>query len=204
MIPVLFARKNSIYKQLGCDVWDKGRDARNWKGGAPGIYHPPCGQWGNMAQFANVSEEKQLAIQAVNLIRQYGGVLEHPATSKLWNYMGLPMPGQIDQYGGYSICINQSWFGHKAEKRTLLYIVGVDQQNLPEIPISFDRIDYCVRYSRRQWKLRKEKGIKSVKEITKQEREHTPEALAKWLMAVAEKCVQPGTMGKFYRTLEGK
>jgi len=187
-VPVLFARRDSVYKKLGCDVWDIDRDARNWPGGHAGIFHPPCRAWATLAQFAKPRpDEKLLAIWSIDQIRKWGGVLEHPVNSRLWPDW-LPLPGTIDEYGGFSICVNQSWWGHKAEKKTLLYICGTTEQNMPEIPLSFDRIDYCVRYSKYQWKLRKERGIKSVQEITKREREQTPVEFAKWLIEVAKTC----------------
>lgn len=48
-VAVLFARSDSVYKSIpGCDVWDINRDARNWKGGAPIVAHPPCRAWGGI------------------------------------------------------------------------------------------------------------------------------------------------------------
>lgn len=96
--------------------------------------------------------------------------------------MRLPRPGSRDKWGGYSILIHQSWFGHKAEKKTLLYIVGIAPKDLPAIPIRFDAIEYTVAS-----KIKKHSGRRIKREITKKEREETPMALALWLVEVAKK-----------------
>jgi len=49
---VLFARADSIYKQLDCDVWDQERDALRWPGGASIVAHPPCRSWGRLRKLA--------------------------------------------------------------------------------------------------------------------------------------------------------
>lgn len=114
-----------------------------------------------------------------------GGVLEHPSTSRLWKVMNLPLPGKHDEFGGYTICIDQFWFGHKAQKKTFLYICGVPQSELPSIPLRFEAIQYVVSSCKRNKAGRRGNGKK---EITKAEREHTPILLAEWLLKVAQKC----------------
>lgn len=123
---VLFARTDSIYKTLDCEVWDAQRDALNWKGGAPLVAHPPCRSWGRLRKFAKpLPGEKDLARWAVSQVRTFCGVLEHPAWSTLWLDQGLPSPGDgVDSYGGWTLPVSQKWWGHKAEKLTWLYIVG--------------------------------------------------------------------------------
>lgn len=180
MISVLFTRKDSVYKSMNLDCYDIERNALTWAGGNPIIAHPPCRSWGQLSHFANPRPgEKELAIYSINQIRKYGGVLEHPRASRLWKEMNLPLGKQTDEYGGYTISINQSWFGHKAEKKTLLYICGVERNNLPEIPLKFDLIEYVVSSSRKK---------AGKKEISKADRERTPIDLAKWLIQVAESC----------------
>jgi hypothetical protein len=125
-VAVLFARADSTYKTLpGTDVWDIERDAKLWPGGAPVVAHPPCRAWGRLRKFAKPRKgERQLAIWSVRQVRRFGGVLEHPVGSLLWEKAGLPAPGQIDAHGGWTLPIHQNWWGHRAEKATLLYIVG--------------------------------------------------------------------------------
>lgn len=182
MVAVLFARKDSIYKTMSnTDVFDIDRDARNFSGSIPVVAHPPCRAWGKLKHFAKPRpDEKQLAIFAVQKVRENGGVLEHPAYSALWKAAALPRPGAgKDDWGGYSIDIDQCWFGHKARKRTWLYIVGIDIKEL-NVPLSFDCATHVVGTSKR-------KNQKSLPEITKAEREHTPKKLAEWLVDLAQK-----------------
>lgn len=179
-ISALFVRKDSIYKQLGVDCWDIERDARLWPGGNPIIAHPPCWAWGKLAHLAKPRpDEKELAIWSINQIRKFGGVLEHPRASKLWQEMQLPVGNQIDEFGGFSISVNQHWWGHKAEKRTLLYIVGIKPKELPEMPLNFNAVEYVVTSSKKN---------NGKKEISKKAREATPPDFAKWLIELAEKC----------------
>lgn len=183
MIPVLFARLDSVYKQLGCDVYDINRDARSYTGSNAVIAHPPCRAWGRLRGMANPRpDEKDLAVFAVDKVRTNGGVLEHPESSSLWAHYDLPRPCPdkiaIDQYGGFTFAIAQSWFGHKARKNTWLYIVGIAPAQLPAFPIVLGEAQYVVTTGRRTkpWK----------KEITKAEREHTPDQLARWLIELVQ------------------
>jgi hypothetical protein len=185
-ISALFVRKDSIYKTLGVDCWDIERDALNWQGGNPIVAHPPCRAWGKFSWAAKPRPgEKELAIKAIEWIREWGGVLEHPASSRLWPELSLPKPGRYDEYGGFSICIDQFWFGHKAQKRTLLYICGCNQADLPPTPIRFDAVTHCVNVNKKN-KFGRRPGIKQ--EITRAEREQTPIELARWLIIVAKAC----------------
>lgn len=174
---VLFARSDSIYKTLpSCDVYDIERDARTWPGGSPVIAHPPCRAWGRLRHFAKPRpDEKELALWAVEQVRRFGGVLEHPAQSTLWDVACLPKVGMRDIYGGWTLPIPQYWFGHRAEKATWLYVVGCEPGKLPPIPFKMGEATHVVQ-SRKRHKYRPH--------ITKAEREHTPLELAKWLCDV--------------------
>jgi hypothetical protein len=185
VISALYVRTDSVYKTLGVDCWDIDRDARNWPGGNPVIAHPPCRAWGKLHRFANPRPgEKELAIDAVNSVRKWGGVLEHPSGSHLWKEMNLPLPGKYDEYGGFTLNVNQSWWGHKAEKKTLLYIVGMKVEDVPRMPISFDAIQYTISSPKKVNGRRNQHK----KEISKKEREETPIDFAKWLIELASNC----------------
>lgn len=179
-VSVLFARRDSVYKSLGADVWDVDRDATKWKGRHSVVTHPPCRLWGRLRQFAHGDEqEKELAIFAVDKVRTYGGVLEHPYQSTLWEAAGLPLPGCKDEYGGWTLPINQHQFGHRAEKKTWLYIVGCNPKEVPDIPLVLGKATHCIRPT---------KGYPRLPSVTKAEREHTPIELAKWLLKLAHIC----------------
>ena len=181
-VAVLFARQDSIYKTLpDCDVWDIERDARTWPGGCPVVAHPPCRAWGKLRQFANPRpDEPALAPWAVDQVRRFGGVLEHAAESLLWAHCGLPTPGRApDAFGGWTAEIRQCDWGHKAEKLTWLYIVGCHPDDLPDLPARGEPTGV----------IKPQRGVpRTLKIVTKAEREHTPPQLAAWLVEVANRC----------------
>jgi hypothetical protein len=177
------ARSDSVYKTIkGCDVWDIERDARKWLGGMPCIAHPPCRAWGQLSHMAKPrSDEKDLARYAVEQVRTWGGVLEHPLASKLWADQSLPNIGAYDKHGGATIAISQHWFGHRAEKKTLLYIVGCELGKLPIMPMKLGDATHVINGLR--------KGMHGWRpEVSKAEREHTPIKLAHWLFSTASRC----------------
>lgn len=191
MISVLFARRNSIYKAIpGLDVWDIERNAENWPGGNPVIAHPPCRAWGILRHFSkHPPGEPDLALQAVAHVRTWGGVLEHPEKSLLWKNAGLPKQGEWDAFGGWTLSLLQYWFGHRAEKGTWLYIVGINPGELPPIPFVLGEPEFVVA-------TRKKKDKR--KEISKAEREETPVEFALWLVDVAKKIENKKQKGKGY------
>lgn len=192
-VAVLFARADSVYKALpGCDVWDAERDARRWPGGAPIVAHPPCRAWGRLRYFAKPRpDEKDLALFAVSQVRRWGGVLEHPKGSSLWKVAGLPPPdGSIDEHGGWTLSLRQSWWGHRAEKETWLYIVGCDRP--PPMPIRAGLPTHVVTSSARTKRVdgvRLRKGMPGWRPgMHTEEREHTPADFAAWLVELARRC----------------
>ena len=136
-ITVLFAAKDSIYKKLGCDVYDLERNALTYRGNAPVVAHPPCQLWGKMAKINHLrwgGEHNRpgndggcfrFALDAVN---RCGGVLEHPAETYAWLTHGLPYPGMgwTRWKQGWVCEVWQSAYGHRAQKRTWLYYFGED------------------------------------------------------------------------------
>lgn len=168
-LAALYVRRDSNYKALGLNCYDEDRDARTFPGGSPVIAHPPCRSWGRLAHFAKPRDgERDLAFHAVVCVRACGGVLEHPESSRLWAESTLPRPGSgFDDFGGWTLPIDQFWFGHRARKRTLLYIVGVRPQEVPPFPLVFGH------------------PATTVERMGRAEREHTPAALCTWLVQLA-------------------
>lgn len=170
-VTALFVCADSIYAELLFDVWDEARDARLYAGPWPVVAHPPCRGWGRLRQFAKPRhDEKQLALRAVELVRRYGGVLEHPHASSLWAAAGLPLPGQIDAYGGWTVLVDQGWWGHHAPKPTWLYVVGMPRHHLDGLPVE------SLRRSGRTLSM------------TKADRERTPRLFAEFLVRLASRC----------------
>lgn len=185
-VAVLFARSDSVYKTLpDCEVYDMERDARTYDGPWPVVAHPPCRSWGSLRNHAKPrADERNLARLAVALVREFGGVLEHPYRTTLWDAQRLPAVGERDQFGGFTLVIDQHWWGHRAQKRTKLYIVGIDPSDVPEMPIRLGEATHTVGL----WSGRNKSTCRP--SIAKHEYESTPEALAEWLLELAVRCAK--------------
>jgi hypothetical protein len=166
---ILFAKRRSIYKKLpDLDVYDEIRNALTFNDGLPVVAHPPCRNWGRLHTFSKGdSLESELAVWAVHKVRLNGGVLEHPAHSKLWSYCKLPAPGAFDIYGGTTLRLYQSYWGHPAPKDTFLYVCGVAPGALPDV----NRVG-CLPSGR-------------IENYSKYKREATPEFFANFLVDLA-------------------
>jgi hypothetical protein len=180
MIAVLFARQDSRYKDFAAqyDVYDIDRDARHFAADYPVIAHPPCRAWGRLSHMANPRpDEKDLAWFALDKVRTNGGGLEHPTGSRLWKEGNLPLMGQgYDDFGGFTLEIDQYDFGHVAHKRTKLYICGITIDQLPKLPppntAPTDR-SICG-------------NVRGTKRCTQYQREYTPDELIEFLTKICE------------------
>lgn len=178
MNEVYFVADKSYYRLLpDLDLYDLRRNALSTVSNTPAIYHPPCRSWGRLRQFAKTpSGEHWLAVWAVLRIWRYGGVLEHPAGSKLWTFMDLARPDQrYDSHSGFSVSLDQSWFGYPAKKNTWLYVVGCEISDLPEMPLSFNAITKTVSSSKKRNVL---------KEMSHSERSRTTLQFNEYLVTV--------------------
>ena len=109
----------------GVECWDESRNAKTYPGPHPVVAHPPCGPWSRLRHLSRY-QDPECGLVAVDQVRRWGGVLEHPDGSRLFRVRQLPLPGGLpDEFGGWSALIDQVSWGHKARKRTLLYVVGV-------------------------------------------------------------------------------
>jgi hypothetical protein len=180
-ISVLFCAKNSVYKTLGADCWDEDRDALNWPGGNPGIFHPPCRLFCQLRHLSTAPvEEKQLAYWSVDQVRKWGGVLEHPALSQLWQDCALPRPDSLfgDGYG-FSAQIDQFRFGHPARKLTWLYFVGCTPAPVPAPAPGRYAYPFAGQEQRKRWGNRNSRPFPHV---PKSFRSTTPVGFAQWLI----------------------
>lgn len=180
MISVLFARTDSRYKDFPFyDVYDIEKDARQFCKKLPVIAHPPCRAWGMLSHMANPREgEKQLAYFALAQVRLNGGVLEHPAGSRLWKEANLPLVGEFpDEFGGFTIEIDQYDFGHVAHKKTKLYICGIDLKDLPRLPPPNTKpTDRSICGN-----------VKGTKRCTQYQREYTPDLLIEFMTDICRR-----------------
>ncbi|MGN6118043.1 MAG: hypothetical protein ACTHN2_21255 [Nitrobacter sp.] len=139
-VAALFVETNGAYYGLeNVEPWDEARDARRYAGPWPVVAHPPCQRWGQMAivNFARWGgEHNRLGndggcfAAALNAVRSWGGVLEHPAKSRAWDHFNLTKPigaGWVRCLdGGWTCEVWQSAYGHRANKATWLYYFGDD------------------------------------------------------------------------------
>jgi len=190
LVAALFVMPDSVYKTMpGVDCWDEERDARNWPGGCTVVAHPPCRTWGVLKAFATAAppHEHAMGIWAINQVRRWGGVLEHPLGSTLFRETGCGKPwGLPDEHGGQLIQVDQFHWGHRARKRTLLYIVGA--QSLPPIPFRQGEPEAVLDRPGSARKKDRPNTAGRKPWVTHRERSATPPALAEWLVSLARSC----------------
>jgi hypothetical protein len=190
MVAALYVDPRGPYPTMpGVDCWDATRDAKQYDGPHPIVAHPPCGPW-SMLRHLYKGQEHDCAPRAVEQVRRFGGVLEHPAHSQLWKVLRLPRPGELpDEYGGVTIEVDQVRWGHVARKKTWLYLVGV--RNVPTLPPDREPTHWCsgFRSSGASYPAHyKRQGCavpEGIKVCSAQQRRRTPPAFAEWLVSLA-------------------
>lgn len=128
------------------DPWDERRDARTYPGPFPVVAHPPCQRWGRFWHGSPMRPHRfQLGDDggcfeaALRSIREFGGVIEHPAHSKAFDAFGVLKPRQgagwtYDAANGFWVCyVEQGHYGHPSRKPTWLIVSGVPRESLPEL-----------------------------------------------------------------------
>jgi hypothetical protein len=143
-IAALYVIKDGPYFGLpNVDPWDEARDARKYPGPHPVVAHPPCERWGrywfggpSVRVRRKLGDDNGCFEAALNSVRNFGGVLEHPEASHAFKQFKLPLPAwrggwtDPDAFGGRSCCVAQGHYGHPARKMTWLYAVGIDFREL--------------------------------------------------------------------------
>jgi len=143
VIAALYVDPRGVYAGLDdVDVWGEARDARLYQGPYPVVAHPPCSRWCRLAGLVEArwghrrGDDGGCFGAALDAVRRFGGVLEHPAYSDAWAHFGLHRPPtgggwvNADFEGGWTCYVEQGRYGHPAKKATWLYAVGVDLPSL--------------------------------------------------------------------------
>jgi hypothetical protein len=184
IVAALYVDPRGPYPAIaGVDCWDAARDARLYGGPHSVVAHPPCGPWGHLRHLYQGTEH-DCAPVAVEQVRKWGGVLEHPAHSGLWIHCNLPLPSDApDAFGGYTIEVCQVDWGHVARKRTWLYLVRVPRPT--ELPEPKQPTHWCSGSMKDGSRGKPPPGIKI---CSAQQRRRTPPAFAEWLVELARPC----------------
>lgn len=176
--PVLFTQVNSNYlKHSIFDCYDAYRAAFSYYGTKSIIAHPPCRLFSRLRKFSNAPvKEKQCAFFALDKVRQFGGILEHPRSSTLWLNGNFKLDGSVDDYGGFLRSVDLSWFGYPAQKKTMLYFCGLKPGTLPSFPFNLNAYTHVVNTSKKSGK----------KELSKKDRSITPVQMILYFIEVLE------------------
>jgi len=163
------------------DPWFEERDARTYPGPWPVVAHPPCERWGRYwSGGPSVRVRKQRGddggcfAAALAAVRRWGGVLEHPEASSAWSAHGLipPLRGGgwsvADWQGGWTCCVEQGHYGHRARKATWLYACGV--ADLPRL-----------HWGRSRSSVRLDDGFHSIEERRRVRKGPSPQVAARRL-----------------------
>jgi len=144
-VAALYVEPDGAYFGIdGVDPWDEARDARQYKGPLPVVAHPPCQRWGRF-WHGSTSKPHQFKMgddggcfaAALEAVRTFGGVIEHPADSHAWDVFGINRP---PRHGGWvradwhpntwTCCVYQGKYGHLAGKPTWLYAANTELPSL--------------------------------------------------------------------------
>lgn len=188
MIAALYVETNGVYFGLpNVDPWDARRDARGYAGPHRVVAHPPCSRWCQLAHINQkryghkVGDDGGMFAHALESVRKFGGVLEHPARSYAWPAFGLPRPPrlgwQATSCGGWVAEVSQAAYGHSARKLTWLYYVGDDPVSLDwSQPEPTATVGWC-----------KNHGNSPLPRISKAKAARTPIAFRDLLLSLASK-----------------
>lgn len=203
MIAALYVQKDGCYFGLpGVDPWDQARDARTYPGPWPVVAHPPCARWGRYwfggptivrqgREYLKKGDDDGCFAAALAAVRLWGGIIEHPEGSHAWPHFGLSRPPRgggwiaADSLGGWTCCVEQGAYGHRARKATWLYAFGVELPSLLWGPAvgKFDLIDVSNHGSKENRARLIKTGI--CQQMSKRKRAATPAGFRDLLLSIA-------------------
>lgn len=201
-VAALYIDPRGHYPRLpDCDCWPVERDARLYVGPLPVVAHPPCGPWGRLRHLYK-GNEHDCALRAVEQVRAFGGVLEHPAGSLLWEACDLPPPQWhwaarlgypliVDKHGGFTVELDQCEWGHHARKRTWLYLCGVPREALEPRPYPGRPPTHYVSGGRHASSRSGAIVPEGVKVCSAEQRRATPPLFAEYLVRLARRARRP-------------
>lgn len=212
-VAALFVAADGPYAHLGgVEIWTEApsslslfgagsrADARRYAGPHPVVAHPPCERWGRYWHGGPSAKVRRVLgddggcfESALASVRRWRGVLEHPEASAAWDAFGINRPPksggwiEADERGGYTCCVEQGHYGHRARKATWLYAIGCDLPELTWGASSGSRLDqgFHTREERRDGKARGLDVERQVDRLSSRECWETPIAFRDVLLAMA-------------------
>lgn len=193
MVAALYVQKGGCYFGLDdVDPWDEARDARLYAGPYPVVAHPPCARWCRLAGLVEArwglrrGDDGGCFRAAVDAVRTWGGVLEHPAYSNAFAHHGIAAPvrgvgWQRTICGGFVCQVDQGHYGHQAKKSTWLYAHGVT--SLPSL--IWDSVPDSASSAVVSWCGNKTKRLPGRPRISKTAASRTPIPFRDLLLSIA-------------------
>lgn len=185
MISALFVETDGIYfNDPDIDPWDIEKDAFKFKGPNPVIAHPPCERWGRYWSGGPSAKVKKIKGDDGNAfshslwcVRTFGGVIEHPEASHAWAWFGLNRPKRgewikADDWG-FTTCVAQGNYGHRARKLTWLYAVNCNLISLDWGLPKKEKLDEGF-HSKQERKRARLSGQEPIKRLSRKENLATP------------------------------
>lgn len=197
MISALFVASGGCYfNRPDVDPWDVSRDARLYAGPHPVVAHPPCERWGRYwsgGPSAKVRRQKGddggCFTSALSSVIRWGGVLEHPEASHAWDAHRLKRPpktgGWVRNAVGWTCCVEQGHYGHRARKATWLY---ANVPNPPELiwgASAGERLDEGF-HSKAERDAARAAGAQPRRRLSEAENIATPPAFCDLLISIAQ------------------
>lgn len=198
MIAALFVERGGVYWGLPeVEPWDLERDARLYGGPWPVVAHPPCARWGRYWGGApgqwprlRLGDDGGCFEAALRSVRRWGGVLEHPADSHAWRHFAIVRPPRgggwvaAGHCGGWTCCVEQGAYGHRARKATWLYAVGAALPSMRwgRAPGDYVRLDQGF-HSKEERRRRIRTGV--CQRLSAKQRERTPVEFRDLLLGMA-------------------
>lgn len=195
MIAALYVAKGGVYFGLpDVDPWDEERDARKYAGPWPVVAHPPCERWRRWAGL-DAGKDDGCFRAAFAAVGKFGGVLEHPEASKAWARFAIPRPERIGKWRwfgstqliprqlvGWTCCVEQGHYGHRARKMTWLFAALPHGIAPPELKWGPSVATIGPRLGRDPVR---ERRIGAVQRMCRAERRATPPAFRDLLLSIA-------------------